>query len=263
MSISRPFEVASTAVISATLPLKNAGNHDLVTRGAPCVIYEVTAVDTTPVVKVYVKASAGGTWRKWKCWQQAVDSSTRTERAPNASITLVAGDQIIVDTAGFYAVRLERQSGTSATLTARTAEEVGASSNLEKLANSASALDTNIIKHDGNEYTVQRAVSRVTGTSGTLISAVEGVYNVLLWAFVNLKTGATPDVIYISDGTDVLFCDDVIGLPLSTDGSAGPIGTQIQSPFGFKTGAVNRPITFHVPGGADCVVTYAYIQTTS
>lgn len=121
---SKPLLYVQKDTISSTLPANNAGNFDMVLGGFPGAIIEAESVDTTPVVKCYVKARADGTWRKWACYQQAVDTSVRTFREADTSITLAAGDQIIVTAPGFYAVRLDLQSGTSATLAGRTADEL-------------------------------------------------------------------------------------------------------------------------------------------
>lgn len=265
MSTSRPIESASFVTISSTLPLDNPGNHDHVTGGAPTVIYEVTAVDTTPVVKVYVKASSNGTWRQWRSWQQAVDSTTRTERTPGTSITLVAGDQIIVPAAGFYAVRLDLQSGTSATTVARTSEEFGIADILQVLTNSASALDTNIVKYNGSEYTINRVRGLAVGaaTTTTLVAAHATKYNMILphgWPYhskIHVATGGSTATLRITDGTIDLFGGASTTKPLDITGAAGVFGYELPS---MVTGAVNRPINAVTTGASALVADFDYIQ---
>jgi len=260
MSASRPDEKVSSETISSTLPLDSPGNHDHPTGGAPTVIYEVTAVDTTPVVKVYVKATASGTWRQWKSWQQAVDSTTRTERAPGASITLAAGDQIIVPAAGFFATRLALQSGTSATTAARTSEEFNIADLLQSLLNSASALDLKVVKYNGTEYQriPVRGLSLGAAATTQMIAAHATKINVIVGGTIHVANGGTTATLRITDGTIDLFGAATTGLkPLDISGAAGAFGYNLPM---MEGGAASRAISAVTTGASALVADFDYIQ---
>ena len=120
---ARPIEQAKSISVSSSLPTSDAGNATLTLNGARGALFEVTAVSGLTGT-VEVKTSKNGSWRQWKSYQYA--SGTVTERAAGTTITFVAADFIFVPCDGFYAVRIKRAAGTSATFFARTFEEMAA-----------------------------------------------------------------------------------------------------------------------------------------
>lgn len=120
-SRARPIEQAKSISVSASAPTSDAGNATLTLNGARGALFEVTAVSGLTGT-VEVKTSKNGSWRQWKSYQYA--SGTVTERPAGTTITFVAADFIFVPCDGFYAVRIKRAAGTSATFYGRTFEDM-------------------------------------------------------------------------------------------------------------------------------------------
>ncbi len=101
--------------VSATLPTGDAGNATCPNQNASTVAFEVVAVSGLTVT-VEAQFTKGGSWYQWPSIQ--VHTTTFTSRIAGTTLTLAAGDIIIVSAPGAVQVRLKRAAGTSATISA-------------------------------------------------------------------------------------------------------------------------------------------------
>lgn len=132
---------------------------------------------------------------------------------------------------------------------------------LQQLLQSASALDTNIVKHNGTEYQVTRVGGALTAT-GSLVPATSAKYGVLLYLLLIPEDGVD-DTFRLSDSGGDLLGTSAVPIPLSSDGgAAGASGFGFNFPYGIKTTGVNRAITITF-GGAGTFAYYAVYALTT
>jgi len=160
---ARPIEQAKSISVSSSLPTSDAGNATLTLNGARGALFEVTAVSGLTGT-VEVKTSKNGSWRQWKSYQYA--SGTVTERAAGTTITFVAADFIFVPCDGFYAVRIKRTAGTSATFFGRTFEDMLAAMSALGIAGGGGSRATLSLTfarpNDTNAYAAGDVISNAT-----------------------------------------------------------------------------------------------------
>jgi len=140
-------------------------------------------------------------------------------------------------------------------------EHYALSSRIQTLIDSASALDTRIVKSNNSEYTRVPVRGLVLSTAGvtTLVAAHATKYNEIVGGTIHIASGGTTESFRITDGTIDLFGSSSGVKPVDISSATGPFGYALPN---MRTGAVNRAISIAVTGAGSLVADFDYIQTT-